>query len=134
MFFFDTSQWKGQSETTVSEWEGVLSLPHRIYVAESGIDVMEYQQKNGLDFSEGFWKKDVMLMLSVALVIKNTEGDLLYYGMIFEENVNNIWRKEAKVSYREDNNKNRFPIEGGETAVIYPGDYVGIGQKTDGIY
>lgn len=129
-----SGQWKGQSETTVSEWEGVLSLPHRIYVAESGIDVMEYQQKNGLDFSEGFWKKDVMLMLSVVLVIKNTEGDLLYYGMIFEENVNNIWRKEAKVSYREDNNKNRFPIEGGETAVIYPGDYVGIGQKTDGIY
>ncbi len=127
-------QHKGQSENAVSIWEGEFSVPLRIYVARPGSDVMEYQKKYGLDFSEEFWMNDAVLMLRFALSIENTEGEVLYYGMILEENVNNTWKREAAESYREDNNKNRFMIEGGETAAIYPGDSVEAGWETGGIY
>ena len=63
-----------------------------------------------------------MLLLRFAVTIRNTQGESLYYGMIPDFIVNNIWKTEAKDSYREDNKGNRFKIQGGEVAVIYPGD------------
>lgn len=41
---------------------------------------------------------------------------------------------EAKDSYREDIDGNRFQIEGGEVAVIYPGDSADNEDSTYGIY
>ncbi|MBR6642253.1 MAG: hypothetical protein IKL28_01170 [Lachnospiraceae bacterium] len=58
----------------------------------------------------------------------------LYYGMIPERIANNIWHTEAGASYREDIDGKHFVIQGGEVAVIYPGDSADNEDSTYGIY
>ena len=93
-----------------------------------------YRKLHGLSFTESFWLEDCELMLRFALQLKTSKKELLYYGMIPEEIVNNIWKIEAEVSYREDYDKRNFQIFGGETAVIYPGESISVGQMSHGIY
>lgn len=123
-----------KTEDAIKEWQGRFSLPDNLYIAESGTDVMNYQRHYGLNFTESFWLKDVTVMLRFALTIQNTQGEILYYGMLPEKIVNNIWKKEAKEEYRYDNQGNRYEIQGGEVAVIYPGDLSENGYTTNGIY
>ncbi len=115
-------------------WNGAFALPDMLYAAEPGTDVMGYQKLYGLSFTETFWVNDVPLVLRFALEIVNPQGERLYYGMIPEKIANNIWQKEAKDSYREDTKGNRFEIQGGEVAVIYPGDSAKEEDSTYGIY
>ena len=122
------------TEYAVREWQGSFSLPDNLYIAETGTDVIDYHKQYGLNFSESFWRKDATLMLRFALTIWNTQGEILYYGMLPEEIVNNIWKKEAIEEYRYDNQGNRYEIQGGEVAVIYPGDLSEKGYVTNGIY
>ena len=121
-------------ESAVQVWEGTFSLPDRLYVAEKGTEVLRYQERFGLSFTEEFWEKDARLMLRFALTIENAQGEILYYGMIPERIVNNIWQTEAEASYREDIDGNRYEIQGGEVAVIDPGDRAGSEDTTHGIY
>ncbi len=115
-------------------WNGRFTLPALFYAAETGTDVMNYQKLYGLSFTEEFWVKDVPLVLRFALTIENPNGERLYYGMIPERIENNLWQKEAKESYREDIDGNRFEIQGGEVAIIYPGDSAKEEDSTYGIY
>ncbi len=115
-------------------WDGRFTLPALFYAAETGADVMNYQKLYGLSFAEEFWVKDVPLVLRFALTIENPNGERLYYGMIPERIENNLWQKEAKESYREDIDGNRFEILGGEVAIIYPGDSAKEEDSTYGIY
>lgn len=48
--------------------------------------------------------------------------------------VNNIWQTEAGATFREDIDGNRFEIQGGEVAIIYPGDSADNEDSTYGIY
>ncbi len=118
----------------VHQWYGMFRLPDTMYVAEKDADVMGYQERFGLSFTEGFWRMDTPLMLRFALEIVNLQGERLYYGMIPEKIANNIWKTEAGVTYREDIDGNRFAIQGGEIAVIYPGDSADNEDSTYGIY
>jgi len=118
----------------VLQWEGTFTLPEKLYITEKGTDVWTYRKQHGLSFTEDFWITDVPLMLRFGLQLETEKGELLYYGMIPEEIANNIWQKEAEVLYREDNDKSIFQIIGGETAVIYPGDSIMLGQTSYGIY
>ena len=118
----------------VRQWYGAFRLPDTIYVAEKGTDVMEYQKYFGLSFTEDFWRKDVSLMLRFAVEISNSQGECLYYGMIPEKITNNIWKTEAGVDCREDIDGNRYEIQGGEVAVIYPGDSAEEEASIHGIY
>lgn len=122
------------TEYAVREWQGSFSLPDNLYIAETGTDVIDYHKQYGLNFSESFWRKDATLMLRFALTIRNTQGEILYYGMLPEGIVNNIWKREAIEEYRYDNQGNRYEIQGGEVAVIYPGDLSEKGYVTNGIY
>jgi len=122
------------AEIGILEWHGTFSLPERLYVAEQGTDVVNYQARFGLTFSEEFWQTDAILVLRFAITITNTEGETLYYGMLPDRIVNNIWQKESVDSYREDKKGNRFEILGGEVVVIYPGDVADGAYTTDGIY
>jgi len=114
--------YESEIENTIREWQGRFYLPDKLYVAKEGADVLGYQAQFGLTFTEEFWVLNEPLMLSFEMCIENEQGDILYYGMIPDNIVNNIWQREAKSSYREDGKGNRFRILGGETAVIYPGD------------
>ncbi|MBR6538178.1 MAG: leucine-rich repeat protein [Lachnospiraceae bacterium] len=138
-------QWNGRScalkpdkanmsGEAVLEWEGTFNVPNRFYVTEYGTDVLGYQERHGLTFEEVFWREDAVLILKFACRITNKQGESLYYGMIPETIANNIWKMEAKDSYREDIDGNRFEIEGGEVAVIYPGDSADNEDSTYGIY
>ena len=122
------------SGTAIKQWQGSFSLPERLYIAESGTDVFEYQRHYGLNFSESFWLKDATLVLCFALSIQNTQGEILDYGKIPEGVANNIWQREAGVSERYDKKGNRYKIDGGEVAIIYPGDTAEKGYTTNGIY
>ena len=73
-------------------------------------------------------------MLRFALEIENAQGEILYYGMIPKQIPNNIWQTEAKDLYREDIDGKRYEIQGGEVAVIDPGDRAGNEDTTHGIY
>ncbi len=115
----------------IREWEGVFFVPNRLYITACGTDVFGYQERYGLSFSEEFWQKDAVLMVRFTCIITNKRGESLYYGMIPGTIANNIWKTEAKDSYREDTKGIRFEIEGGEVAVIYPGDRA---ENEDSIY
>lgn len=123
-----------ETESAVRLWCGMFSLPDTLYAARKGTNVMKYQKLYGLSFTEEFWMNDVPLMLRFELEIENQQGEILYYGMIPERIVNNIWKTEAEASYREDIDGNRFEILGGEVAVIYPGDSADNEDSTYGIY
>ena len=123
-----------EEKTGMWQWNGVFTLPKKLYVTEKGTDVWSYRKLHGLSFTESFWLEDCELMLRFALQLKTSKKELLYYGMIPEEIVNNIWKIEAEVSYREDYDKRNFQIFGGETAVIYPGESISVGQMSHGIY
>ena len=122
------------AEGAVREWYGMFALPEKLYVATPDAEVFTYQEQFGLSFTEEFWRSEEPLMLRFAMRIENALGESLYYGMLPDYIVNNIWRKEAKDSYREDNNGNRYEITGGEAAVVYPGDCGDDEYKTYGIY
>ena len=115
-------------------WTGNFQLPKNLWVAESGTNVVEYQQQFGLSFEEPFWIKDVRLMLRFTLCLKSGDGECLYYGMTQEESEENVWVQEAGETYREDYDKNRYKIYGGEVAVIYPGDSADRWNCIHGIY
>lgn len=115
-------------------WTGNFQLPKNLWVAESGTNVVEYQQQFGLSFEEPFWIKDVRLMLRFTLCLKSGDGECLYYGMTQEESEENVWVQEAGETYREDYDKNRYKIYGGEVAVIYPGDCADRWNSIHGIY
>ncbi len=125
---------KDLTVASIQEWSGEFSVPKQLYVAEKGANVAEYQAKYGLTFNEEFWLKDELLILRFAMTLKNTAGDVLYYGMVPEGIVNVIWRIEAGETVREDRAQNYFEIHGGEVAVIYPGDTTEKGYKISGIY
>ncbi len=126
---------EGERKTeAVYQWEGIYALPSRLYVTEKGTDVFGYQNRYGLNFSEDFWIKEPLLMLRFALEITNAQGMTLYYGMVPDYVSNNLWKMEAKDSYREDARGNRYEISGGEVAIIYPGDTAKEGCVTNGIY
>lgn len=122
------------AEGAVREWYGMFALPEKLYAATPDADVFTYQEQFGLSFTEEFWRNEEPLMLRFAMRIENARGESLYYGMLPDYIVNNIWRKEARDSYREDNNGNRYAITGGEAAVVYPGDCGDDEYKTYGIY
>jgi len=115
-------------------WKGSFRLPERLWVTETEVDVAEYQQQFGLSFEETFWITDAQLMLRFALCLENENGECLYYGMLPEEAEENTWVQEAGEPYREDYDKNRYEIFGGEIAVIYPGDSAGRWYDIHGIY
>ncbi|MDD5900663.1 MAG: hypothetical protein PUC73_07215, partial [Lachnospiraceae bacterium] len=123
-----------ETEKAIREWQGVFSLPEYLYAAEYGTDVPGYQRRFGLAFTEEFWRNDAKLLLRFAIQIVNMSGDTLYYGMLPDGIVNNIWKYEAGESCRKDNKGNRYEILGGETAVIYPGDSTKKEYTTYGIY
>ena len=123
-----------ESTAGMREWYGSFLLPEALYIAEKDTKVLEYQGLYGLSFAEEFWQTDVKVMLRFGLRIVNTQGEQLYYGRIPDEIVNNIWKKEAEDDYRYDNKGNRYEIQGGEVAVIYPGDDAGNGYGANGIY
>ena len=125
---------KEDTGTAIGIWTGTFTLPKKIYVTERGTDVWSYRELYGLSFTESFWITDTPLLLRFALWGENEAGELLYYGMIPEEIVNNIWQTEAKVLSREDYDKRNFQIFGGEIAVIYPGENTSVGQTSQGIY
>ncbi len=118
----------------VRQWNGTFTLPEKLYITETGTDVWAYRKQHGLSFTEDFWLTDVSLMLRFGLQLESVKGELLYYGMIPEEIANNIWQTEAEVLYREDNDTDTFQVLGGETAVVYPGDSIALGQMSHGIY
>lgn len=122
------------SRGAVQEWQGTFMVPERVYVTKEGTDVFDYQKRYGLTFAEDFWQKGVLLMVRFECFITNKQGEHLYYGMVSERVANNIWKQEAKDSYREDIDGNRFEIESGEVAVIYPGDSADNEDSTYGIY
>lgn len=124
---------QGEDETS-REWSGTFQLPENLWVAKIGTAVEKYQQQFGLNFEEPFWIKDARLMLRFTLCLENGDGECLYYGMLPEESKENAWVEEAGDSYREDYDKNRYEILGGEVAVIYPGDSVERWNQIYGIY
>lgn len=115
-------------------WSGMCRVPEQLWIAETTTDVIGYQRQFGLSFEEPFWKKNVRLMLRFTLCFTNGEGECLYYGMLPEESEKNIWVQEAGETYREDYDKNRYEILGGEIAVIYPGDSADRWNCIHGIY
>lgn len=118
----------------VRYWSGTFSLPDTIYVAEQGSDVLGYQKKYGLSFTEDFWLSKEMLMLRFDIRLKHAEGETLYYGKIPEYIRNNIWCREAGAEPRTDVKGDIYPIYGGEVAVIYPGESGKKDYVTHGIY
>ncbi len=118
----------------VREWEGSFGLPAQLYIVEAGTDVKAYQKKHGLSFTEEFWVKDAILMVRLEIAITNPDGESLYYGTVPANIRNNIWQTEAGQLYREDTDGNRFEIQGGEVAVIYPGDCGEKDYTIHGIY
>lgn len=121
-------------KNAVTEWCGTFTVPDMLYVAENGTELAEYQKYYGLTFQEDFWIKDAAIILRFALRITNACGEVLYYGMLPDGIANNIWKAEAGASYREDNKGNRYEIQGGEVAVIYPGESAKKDYVTNGIY
>ncbi len=121
-------------EGAIREWQDVFRLPDCLYIAKKGTDVFEIQRKEGLSFNESFWVKEEPLILCFTITLENPQGEKLYYGRIPRKIKNNIWKTEAKDSYREDSLGNRFEILGGEVAIIYPGDSVDEESAIYGIY
>ncbi len=115
-------------------WTGTFRVPENLWTAEPNTNVKGYQQQFGLNFEEPFWIKDARLMLRFTLCFASEDGELLYYGMLPEDAEENAWVQEAGESYREDYDKNRYNIFGGEVAVIYPGDSVERWNQIHGIY
>lgn len=115
-------------------WSGDFRVPDALWVAESGTNVLAYQQQFGLSFKESFWLKDARLMLRFTLCVENGDGEFLYYGMLPEEVEENVWVQEAGEPYREDYDKNHYKLYGGEVAVIYPGDNADKWNSIHGIY
>lgn len=119
---------------TVMEWCGTFSLPERLYVAKEGSDVITYQRENGLTFFEDFWLLGQTMMLVFEMKVENEQGDVLYYGKVPETIKNNIWCMEAGTKVRSDNKGVQYEIQGGEVAVIYPGEAVAEDYVIHGIY
>lgn len=122
------------TEGAIREWQDSFRLPNELYVAKKGTDVFGIQRKEGLSFKESFWIKKEPLVLCFAITLENPQGEKLYYGMIPRKIKNNIWKTEAKDSYREDSSGNCFEILGGEVAIIYPGDSADEESAIYGIY
>lgn len=121
-------------EGAIREWQDVFRLPDCLYIAKKGTDVFEIQRKEGLSFNESFWVKEEPLILCFAITLENPQGEKLYYGRIPRKIKNNIWKTEAKDSYREDSSGNCFEILGGEVAIIYFGDSADEESAIYGIY
>ncbi len=115
-------------------WSGIFRIPENLWLAEHNTDVAQYLQQYGLDFEETFWRKDARLVLRFTLCMENEKGGCLYYGMLSESSEENVWVQEAGEPYREDYDKNRYEIFGGEVAVIYPGDSADRWNCIHGIY
>ncbi len=122
------------TEGAIREWQDSFRLPNELYVAKKGTDVFGIQRKEGLSFKESFWIKKEPLVLCFAITLENPQGEKLYYGRIPRKIKNNIWKTEAKDSYREDSSGNCFEILGGEVAIIYPGDSADEESAIYGIY
>ena len=122
------------TEGAIREWQDSFRLPDRLYIAKKGTDVFEIQRKEGLSFKESFWVKEEPLILCFAITLENPQGEKLYYGRIPRKIKNNIWKTEAKDSYREDSSGNCFEILGGEVAIIYFGDSADEESAIYGIY
>lgn len=122
------------TEGAIREWQDSFRLPNELYVAQKGTDVFGIQRKEGLSFKESFWIKKEPLVLCFAITLENPQGEKLYYGRIPRKIKNNIWKTEAKDSYREDSSGNCFEILGGEVAIIYPGDSADEESAIYGIY
>lgn len=118
----------------VRYWSGTFSLPDTIYVAEQGSDVLGYQKKYGLSFTEDFWMSKERFMLRFDIRLEKVAGDTLYYGKVPEYIRNNIWCREAGGEPRTDSKGAIYPIYGGEVAVIYPGESGKNDYVTHGIY
>jgi len=101
-------------------WNGTFRVPEQLWLAESNYNVTDYQKQFGLNFEESFWRKDVRLMLCFTLCFEDEDGECLYYGRIQENQGENIWLQEMGEPYREDTDKKRYDLFGGEIAVIYP--------------
>lgn len=121
-------------EGAIREWQDVFRLPDCLYIAKKGTDVFEIQRKEGLSFNESFWVKEEPLILCFTITLENPQGEKLYYGRIPRKIKNNIWKTEAKDSYREDSSGNCFEILGGEVAIIYFGDSADEESAIYGIY
>lgn len=111
-----------EDEEAVRDWYGRFLLPDSLYVTEAGTEVLTYQKKYGLSFTEPFWIRREPLVLRFSFCIMNGDGEALYYGTIPEKIANNIWCIEAGASDRSDTKGKRYPICGGEVAVLYPGE------------
>ncbi len=115
-------------------WFGRFSLPTELWVTEPDTEVWEYQKRYGLDFSEVFWRKEERLMLRFEICLEKSQGEQICYGMVPEGDADNIWTEEAKASYREDTLGNKYRIQGGEIAVVYPRECGDEEYRIYGIY
>lgn len=118
----------------VRYWYGSFSMPETFYVAEAGAEVLEYQKRYGLAFTEEFWVQQEPLVLCFSIRLENEMGDVLYYGKLPNGSLNNIWCGEAGIKSRTDTTGTIYPIYGGEVAVLYPGDCGAYDYVIYGIY
>ncbi|MDD6036493.1 MAG: leucine-rich repeat protein [Lachnospiraceae bacterium] len=131
--FAETDSVAGK-DTALRDWYGTFSLPDALYIAEYGTDVLGYQKRYGLSFTEEFWIYEERLLLQFEIRIENKKGEVLYYGKIPERIKNNIWCTEAGAGERADSAGMRYEIRGGEVAVIYPGESAAGDYTVHGIY
>lgn len=111
--------WYGEEiGEAVRNWYGSFSLPAQLYIAEPGAEVLEYQKRYGLDFTEPFWLQKEVLLLCFSIRLESAKGEILYYGRLPEEALNNIWCAEAGTQFRVDANGILYPVCGGEIAVL----------------
>ncbi|MCH5273798.1 MAG: leucine-rich repeat protein [Lachnospiraceae bacterium] len=123
-----------QGNNAVQYWYGTFALPDMLYAAESGSDVLGYQKRYGLNFSEDFWIKGESLMLQFALRIENGKGEVLYYGKLPEYIKNDIWCQELRNRVCTDTHGRQYFIEGGDVAVIYSGESAAGDYSIHGIH
>lgn len=123
-----------EAKKGVQYWRGTFALPDALYVAESGSDVLGYQEKYGLSFLEDFWVKGGALMLQFAVRVENGSGEVLYYGKLPGDIRNDIWHQESGSELCTDSRKRNYPVESGDVAVVYYGESAAEDYRIHGIH
>ena len=120
------------SDVTLSEgkqnWYGQYYLPNIMHIAPAGYDVMDYADKYGISYNEGFWLKDgyIIVNFNIYTIDKNNNRNISYTA--------DMWNRENPPLSKTSYGGTKFSFSPGDFVIYYSSKNVDEDYRTGPAY
>lgn len=107
---------KADLTVTKQSWYGETFIPGTARFVDAGFDVFGYAKRQGIDYTESFWKKDGYIIMNLDIQVYDSDGKarLSYVNKLNEADYCNMWRMEGAPISKSDMGRVSLYFEDGD--------------------